>query len=186
MKLTKAIVEGLELPAKGQTFVWDDTLKGFGVKLSPTARAYVVQGRVGKQTKRVVIGKHGVLTLAQARQKAQHVLAGFLDGVDPVSERRKNEALADRQKHLDKSSGDWKDKPVTTITRDRVATRHKELSKKSAAQADLAMRYLKSWLNHARARHRVDDKPILAENPVNVLNKGELRLCYPPESHWQH
>jgi len=199
-KLTKSAVEALTLPDSGQHFVWDADLTGFGVKLTPTGRLYVAQGRINGKSKRVTLGKHGTITTDQARKKAQKTIAGFLDGIDPVADRKATEAfnvtlddvvegyksdrgkslspttLADYEKHLSKSFHDWRKLPVQKITRDKVATRHKELSEKSKAQANLAFRYLKSWLNYARARYRPDDTPLLPENPVSVLDRRQRGL----------
>ena len=62
MKLTKDKIEGTVLPKKGQQFLWDSETRGFGVRLTPTARTYVAQARVNGATRRVTIGKHGILT----------------------------------------------------------------------------------------------------------------------------
>ena len=43
MKLTKTVVDALVLPDKGQVFKWDGELKGFGVRLTPGGKAYIVQ-----------------------------------------------------------------------------------------------------------------------------------------------
>ncbi len=45
MKLTKTVIDALELPDKGQKFIWDGELKGFGVRLTPGGKAYIVQAR---------------------------------------------------------------------------------------------------------------------------------------------
>lgn len=196
-KLKKTVVEALELPGKGQVFVWDTELTGFAVKLTPTGRTYVAERRVNGKTRRVTIGKHGIVTTDQARKKAIVALAEMTEGIDVTAKKRKAQdtaitlrqvvdgyisdrggklrpaTLDDFNKHLTKSFADWQDKPVQFITRDKVATRHKELSSKSAAQADLAFRYLKAWLNYAMARYRPNDAPILPENPVAVLDKRQ-------------
>lgn len=70
MKLTKKAIENTPFPEAGQTFLWDDDLKGFGIRLTPTARTYVAQARVKGKTRRVSLGKHGVITLQQARKRA--------------------------------------------------------------------------------------------------------------------
>ena len=87
-KLTKTVVETLVLPVKGQTFVWDSELIGFGVKLTPTGRTYVAERRVNGKTRRVTLGKHGVLTADQARSKAIKTLAEMTDGLDPNARKR--------------------------------------------------------------------------------------------------
>lgn len=196
MKINKNNVDRLPLPESGQALVWDDDLKGFGVRLTPRGRIYIVQGRIKGKCRRISLGRHGTITPHLAREKAKKVLVGFLDGVDPKEEQEKGVSLrevttayiADRrdrlkpssvrniEKHLNKAFADWADHPVTRITRDLVADRHTELTKRGPAQADQAFRVLRFLLNYARARYRPDGAPILPENPVEVLNRGQRGL----------
>ena len=89
MRLTKQIVENAKLPAKGQAFLWDSETKGFGLRLTPTTRAYVVQARVNGIARRVTLGRHGILTVQEARKKAIKELSKMLDGKDPVIEKKR-------------------------------------------------------------------------------------------------
>ena len=60
---------------------WDSALKGFGVRVYPSgAKVYVVQTRGPDGTKRVTIGRHGVITTDQARRRAALVLARIKAG----------------------------------------------------------------------------------------------------------
>jgi integrase len=193
MKLTKKIVESLPLPESGQKLVWDSELKGFGLRLTPGGRAYIVQARVKGDTRRASLGKHGVITLEDARKKAQIELSKMLEGKDPAKEKRRTKAYgktlrditelylkdrrdlkessrADIRKHLDKSFASWADRPAVEITRDTVARRFTELSERSPAQANQAFRILRAILNYARAKYRPDDKPMIVENPVSILS----------------
>jgi integrase len=69
-------------------YLWDDELTGFGVKVTPAGRkVYLVQYRIGGRsgrTRRVTIGKHGILTPDQARTEAKRLLAMVAGGVDPA------------------------------------------------------------------------------------------------------
>jgi len=91
MKLTKSRVENFPIPTAGQSFHWDDELRGFGVRVTPSgARSYIVQGRVrvtGK-TRRITLGAHGVLTCDEARRKAKGALVDLDDGVDPQVQKK--------------------------------------------------------------------------------------------------
>ena len=197
MKLTKKKVENLPLPGSGQRFVWDSDLRGFGLRLTPGGRAYIVQARINGVTRRISLGRHGVITLDKARKKAQKELSSMLDGKDPVVEKKREEAysltlreitdkyLKDRRdmkpssradvvKHLSTSFASWADKPAIEITRDKVATRFSELTERSSAQANQAFRVLRAILNYARAAYRPDDKPMLIENPVSILSDAKL------------
>jgi integrase len=72
-------------------FLWDDRLKGFGLKATPTGRVYIVQYRPGGRgtpTKRITLGRHGELTPDQARRRARQILGDVAAGRDPAAERR--------------------------------------------------------------------------------------------------
>lgn len=197
MKLTKKIVENAALPERGQRFLRDSELKGFGVRLTPGSRVYIVQGRVNGVDRRVTIGKHGVLTLQDARDKARKILAGMIDGIDPVVEKKTAQAysktlrdimdeyikdrkdlkasyVADIHKHLAGAFAPWADRPAVEITRDKVAERFRELTERSAAQANQAFRVLRAILNYARAAYRPDGKPMIVENPVSILSNMKI------------
>ena len=79
LSLTKRTVEALK-PAAKSWIAWDDTLTGFGIRVQPTGlKSYIVNYRAGDggrkaPNKRVVLGRHGGITAAQARHMAQRVL----------------------------------------------------------------------------------------------------------------
>lgn len=92
-RLTKRTVDAAS-PADGKdVFVWDDTLSGFGLKVTSTGRkVYLVQYRIGGRgapTKRVTIGRHGTpWTAEQARREATQILGAVAAGEDPAAKRR--------------------------------------------------------------------------------------------------
>jgi len=194
-KLTKKVVDEMPFPVGRQDLIWDKDLKGFGLRLSPSKKTYIVQGRIHGTgaTRRVSLGEHGVLTLQEARKRAKKELSAMLEGTDPAQEKKrakveavtlrkvvegyledrrdlKPSSRADIQKHLEKSFGAWADRSFLEITREGVLERFRELSDRSAAQANQAFRVLRALLNYARGKHRHRDKPILLENPVKVLS----------------
>ena len=85
-KLTKRSVEALPIEAEDY-FVWDDEVKGFGVRVMPSgARTYQVQYRKGGRTRRASVGRHGTVTVDQARRRAKELLGLVASGADPVEE----------------------------------------------------------------------------------------------------
>ena len=197
MKLTKNIVESTALPKKGQAFLWDSELRGFGLRLTPAGRAYIVQGRVNGVSRRISLGRHGIITLQEARRKAQKELSSMLEGIDPAIEKKRIEVysftlreitdgyLRDRRdlkpssradilKHLNKAFSSWADRPAIEISRDKVIALFRELTERGPAQANQAFRNLRAILNYARAAYRPDDSPILIENPVSILSDTKL------------
>lgn len=69
---------------------------------------------------------------------------------------------------------DWKDKALTSITKDMVERRHAKLGEASPAQANLSMRFLRAVFNFAAGKYE-DSKgqPIILENPVKRLSQTE-------------
>ena len=98
MKLTDAAVSRLALaPDQADLTVWDAELPGFGIRLRPAGRAWMVgyrpagTGRAG-MFKRLKIGTPDVLKAAEARAHARTVLAQIALGADPLAERAKAKA----------------------------------------------------------------------------------------------
>lgn len=88
MRLTKRAIEAVQASGR-QHFAWDSELRGFGLRVLPTGvKAYVVQYRFGNRTHRLTLGRHGVLTVEQARVLAQDALASVCKGIDPAARRQ--------------------------------------------------------------------------------------------------
>lgn len=87
-KLTKRAVDALTAPAR-ETFAWDSELRGFGVRMKPSgSKTFFVQYRNTEgRTRRLVLGKHGALTVEQARGMARQKLAAAARGEDPSQDR---------------------------------------------------------------------------------------------------
>jgi integrase len=91
-RLTKRTVDATEVPASGETFLWDDDLRGFGLRVYASGRRiFVVQYRLrggrGGRTRRIVLGEYGKMTPEEARKRAAKLLAAVDDGRDPAAER---------------------------------------------------------------------------------------------------
>lgn len=97
---------------------------------------------------------------------------------------RKPATVQDIRKQM-KRFNDWLALPIRDISEEMVRTRHRELSEKSPAQANLAFRYLRAALNFAIADSDPRD-PALHHNPVDRLNRTsawgnvEARKAYVP------
>ena len=92
-KLTKTLVETIPVPDQRPTFVWDDRIAGFGIKvLASGSRKYVLKYRTaggrGAQQRWLSLGTHGAITVDQARVIALKASAQVAAGEDPQQERR--------------------------------------------------------------------------------------------------
>ena len=87
-KITKRFVDSLR-PGKRDVAYWDDDLARFGVRVKPSgARTYVIQYRnSGGRTRKLALGRVGVLTPEEARQRARKALGQVADGQDPSATR---------------------------------------------------------------------------------------------------
>ena len=88
-KLTKRVADATHAGSGRDVFVWDSELRGFGLRVKPTGvKTYLVQYRsADRRTRRLVLGKHGVLTPEQARQAAVQKLAAAAKGENPSADR---------------------------------------------------------------------------------------------------
>jgi integrase len=87
-KLTKRFVDALK-PVTRDTLYRDDDLTGFALRMKPSgARTWVVQYRnSGGRTRKLALGRVGVLTPDEARQRARKALGRVADGEDPSATR---------------------------------------------------------------------------------------------------
>lgn len=98
-KITKRTLDALLANAEAG-FLWDEDLKGFGLRITAAgAAAYVVQYRMGgreAKSRRFTIGSHGSpWTPATARAEATRLLILVAQGIDPVEsdKQRRREAV---------------------------------------------------------------------------------------------
>ena len=119
------------------TVYWDRTLPGFGVRVYATgSKVYVVQTRSGGRSKRVTIGRHGVVTAEQARRRAALIIARIKSGEPAVTagERKGNgptvSELAERylREHVDVRCKPSTASRVRTTLRAHLPSRVRRLS----------------------------------------------------------
>jgi len=74
VNLTDLSIKALKPPDKGQKLYTDDNLKGFGVRVSQGGTKTFILVH-GNQRSKTTIGRVGLISLAEARAKARHILA---------------------------------------------------------------------------------------------------------------
>jgi site-specific recombinase XerD len=79
VRITKRLVDSLR---PGQT-VWDKELAGFGVRLQLRDPSFVLKYAFRGRQRFYTIGRHGVLTVDQARTEARRLLGQVAGGIDP-------------------------------------------------------------------------------------------------------
>ena len=198
-KLTKSDIESISVPQPGNdgrtrySLTFEEVTPGFGVRTTSTGvKSFIWQSRVNGQKQRHTIGRFGVITVEQARKVAQQLAGEVASGKDPRSEKHRRRSAAVslheafegylasrtlkattlRDIDLVKAQlADWMSKPVTRISRDMVANRHRRLGNSSEAGANRCMRYLRAVLNFASEAYAFPDgRPLLVDNPVTRLS----------------
>jgi integrase len=80
----------------------------------------------------------------------------------------------DYVKNMNRQFADWRNKPLTAITRDMIEERHRKLSERSRAEADRSMRYLRALYTFASDDRDADGQPLIPDNPVRRLSAKRL------------
>ncbi|HGK6886965.1 integrase family protein [Pseudomonas aeruginosa] len=186
-KLTKNYIDKITAPADKEAFHWDDSLKGFGLRVTPTGKiTYIVQGRVNGSSPRISIGPHGVFTVDQARDVAREHLRSMRMGIDPRAVAKKEAAQrvtlrdvadgykrdrplkdsskAEIERHVTTTFEAWLKKPLRDITREMVTKRFNEIKNHglrgngpAPAQANQAFAVLRALFNYAIREYREPD-----------------------------
>src|SRR5438034_6870552 len=90
IKLTARTVDSLKPDPERQLDYFDQDLKSFCVRVSPSGhKSFCVFYRRGRQLRRHTLGSYPVLTLAQAREKAKDALHEAHHGADPGEEKQR-------------------------------------------------------------------------------------------------
>jgi hypothetical protein len=69
-KLTKRLVDAAGV-AKGELFLWDDELPGFGLRVKTSgAKSFLIQYRnANGRSRRLTVGRYGVLTVEEGARR---------------------------------------------------------------------------------------------------------------------
>jgi integrase len=153
------------------TYVWDDELSGFGLKVTPAGRkVYLVQYRVGGRkgrTRRVTVGPHGTITPDQARIEAKRLLGQVAAGQDPAALRQEG-----------------KDRPLLGALLEQFLVDHADAKLKASTAGEyrrLARLYVQPLLRRkivvevtrveiARLHLALKDKPYQANRTLALLS----------------
>jgi integrase len=175
MRFSQQSVSSLKIPAgKPYHIEWDEVLPGFGVRINPTGKVWVVQYRAGGKSRRETIGRVDAVPLNVARDTARKALARVQLGSDPHAEKAQAkarakitfEAVAERylkhaqdrlkprsfeevERHLKKHWQPLQGLPISEIRRALVATRLEEIAEQSGPiasnRARAALSALFAW-----------------------------------------
>ena len=118
VRLTDITIRNLPAPEAGQVTYTDDTLPGFGVRVSPGGvKAFVLVH--GRSRTRTTLGRHPLIKLHDARKKAKEMLAERTLGKQDASNIRFEAALIEfSETHLSTK------RPKTSLEIRRLLNKH--------------------------------------------------------------
>ena len=88
-KITKRTVDALK-PHERERVVWDDVLKGFGVRVHPSGRKiFIVKTRYGGRIIKMTIGSCTAVSTTHARVRAAEIITDARAGKNPAGRRSK-------------------------------------------------------------------------------------------------
>lgn len=190
VKLTKVAVDAakpltLSDGSIRQRLYFDTELTGFGLCVGADSKSYFARRSVNGKTRHVTIGRHGVLTVDQARRQARDLLLKMGQGINPHDERRKARAkgftlrealelyqqtlqkegakqrtIEDYKYTIEKYLADWLDRALADITRDEADKRHGKIA------ADIASGKHAGEYENGRKRKRADGQGKHTANAV--------------------
>ncbi|MEQ9643220.1 MAG: site-specific integrase [Alphaproteobacteria bacterium] len=212
MKLTKRLIDGFVYEggstkggAAARDFRWETAtpgLGGFGVRVYPSGKkAFVLSYRVEGRKRLMVLGRVGVSTLDEARNKAVDALRQVDLGVDPLAEKEKARAaktfgeLADAfivehakphkktwktddarlKRHVPMG---WRNRRVASIAQAEVAALHREIGARTPYEANRFLDLLHVLFQFAKTtgalRH---DAPNPADGNTKFREKKRRRFA---------
>ena len=167
-RLTIRHIDALPLQEK-EYFVWDDQIKGFGIRIYPNGgKRYVAQTfRQGKTT-RVQIGKHGTLPFEEAKKRARKIITDIDDGKNPNTN-KENERRSPTIKQLAER---FLDDYVPSHCKARTQVEYKHALNRYILPAMGAVKVIKlSRDDVADLHHAMRKTPYQANRTLGVLSK---------------
>jgi len=86
MKLNQRAVNAIQPGAR--RIVWDDGLPGFGVRVTEGSTSYVVDFKIGRRRRRIVLGATDLIQYSEARDRAGEIIIAAKKGVDLTEDER--------------------------------------------------------------------------------------------------
>lgn len=178
---------GVKVSARGKCYVAETKVEGRTVR-APCGTHPAVNSTDARRKASELLGKMkaGINPNAEKRAKRnsgrnfKEICEDYL-----LNKELKPLTVRDYKKHLKNTLAPWAEKSFTKITREMVVDLYRSATNRtiirqeterqvSAAQANQAFRFARAVFTFAKRFRGTDDKPLLSENPVDVLSENRL------------
>lgn len=194
---TKESIEQLPIPDKGRVEYRDSKIPELRLRISANGKRSFsvfkrIRGGAGRPT-RVTLGSYPSLKPPRARVAAQKILGLLVEGVNPREKRKidalislslqeafelyiaskelKCNTLNDYCSLMRKQLLAFKNKKLIDIKSKEISQLHLNLSLKSKARADYAMRLLRAIINFVNDEsYLISGKTLILQNPVKIIS----------------
>lgn len=177
LNITEDSLRRLALPPSGRAVYSDTKLKGFTVVVGKQSRSFYAQRDVRGKTHKVFLGRHGQISVVEARKAAEDVIHGMSRGEARYLERENPTLRSALDDYLAASSAseqhktyvkracevrmkDWLAQPLRDITRGMIRTRHSTLGKDGKTMANDTLRAFRTVYNYALAEYEKASLPV--------------------------
>ena len=182
--ITTTLIRSLVIPAHGNKVTYDDTQKGFGVRITARgARAFIFNYTISGRERRYTIGAFPEWTVLAARERAKELRRKVDQGIDPLEvkqEEREAPTLSDLWKMYEIEylprhnkagqrdiSAVWNKiilphlgtKKLRDLKTDHLDELHREISKDRPIRANRILEVMRSALNRAKRKGWIDQNP---------------------------
>ena len=204
-------LDSIKPPRKGRDTYHDTQLKGLTLRVTATGvKSFIVRKRLKgkKDASYKTLGRYPLMPIAQARDEARETLSGINHGINPknlqVDVITKQTLTVDKvfedykrsrgtnleestikgyQSILNNQLGDWRNTPLSEITRSMIEDRFLEVThgtgkfivkEASPTRANTMIRVLRALYNYAMVQY-VDsqEEPLILHNPTKIISHNK-------------
>lgn len=190
-KLTETFASKAKFSIGGTTKHWDTEIKGLVLFVGKRSKTWYFQKDVGGRTRRILIGRHPVISADAARTTAMGFALEMSRGAGKQAQfgapslavameaylarprLRSDDYKTGVRQQFERHLRDWLRLPLSEISKAMVAERHRALSDIPSG-ANHVLRQFRSVWNHARRTHDLPESPTVAIEWYSEKPNGKI------------